>query len=161
MAVKIASATFTRPNNTTQYSVGDLVANSATNTAVSPMSLQVADYPGGDFSVRRCKLTTSGAVVTSGDFRVHLYSPGTITCANGDNGAYSTDSAAKYLGAMDVTLSLDCTDGQVGFGVPNVGNEISSGLTTGQSIQALLEARGTYTPISGEVFTLAMERYNF
>lgn len=159
--VKIASASFSRPNNTTQYSAGDLVANSATAGSVTPLSIQVADVSGQPFTLRRCKLMTSGTVVTNGDFRIHLYEPGTITCANGDNGAYSTDSASRYIGAMDVTLSLDCTDGQVGFGVPVVGTEISGRLTTSQFVNALIEAKAGYTPASGETFTLSMMRYEF
>jgi hypothetical protein len=37
------------------------------------------------------------------------------TAANGDNGAWSTDKAANYLGNIDVTAMLAFTDGAAGL----------------------------------------------
>lgn len=154
-----ATATFTRPANTTQYAVGDIVANDTTAGSVSAMSLTVHTAGGGGLFVPRCKLTKSDADLVSADFRVHLFGPGTITAANGDNGAFSVSNVAQYFGAMDVTMSNSFTDGDVGFGVPIIGNEIAIVLASGKSMQALLEARGTYTPGSAEVFTLTLDCY--
>ena len=40
--------------------------------------------------------------MTNAQFRLHLYTAAP-TCANGDNGAWSTDGAANYIGAFDVS----------------------------------------------------------
>lgn len=154
------SGSFTRPANTTAYAEGDLVANSATAGSVEPVSLDLAT-PSGlmGWYVRRIRFSKSGTSTTNASFRVHLYSS-SPTPANGDNGAYSTDEAASYLGALDVTVGQAFTDGAVGVAVPNAGNEINVGAGSGAgkyTIYALVEARGAYTPGSGEVFTLAAE----
>lgn len=151
--ISLISATFKRPSDTTQYASGDLVANSTTAGSVVPMRFDISD--GGDGGmIRRARITKSGTSVTTASFRVHLYSSATITCANGDNGAWSTDQAANYFGAIDVTVDKAFTDGAVGHGVPLVGTEINFGINT---YHGLLEARGAYTPSSAEVFTIELE----
>lgn len=152
------SGNFTRPNDTTAYASGDLVANSTTAGSVSPVSLTVARIAAGSFMLRRLKLHKSGTSTTNASFRVHLYrGTATITCANGDNGAFSTDQVANYLGAFDVTIDRAFTDGAAGMGLPVVGNDINIKLTTSTTIQALIEARAAYTPSAQEVFTITLD----
>lgn len=157
--ILIPAASFSRPADTTAYASGDLVANSTTAGSVTPLSLAVTSINGGTGILRRCTLRKSGTSTTNAQFRVHFYNTtGAITCANGDNGAWSTNGVASYLGAMDVTIDKAFTDGASGQGIPQTGTEISflaSNLST--NIQALLEARAAYTPASAEVFTLSLE----
>lgn len=158
------TASFVRPADTTAYAVGDLVANSTTAGSVAAMSLTVArdDYsqPGiGGFMVRRVKLHKSSVSVTAADFRVHFFGVGAITFANGDNGAFSTNQVANYLGAFDVTIDRAFTDGAAGFGVPVLGAELGAILATGYAVQAAIEARAAYTPGNAETFTLTLENY--
>jgi hypothetical protein len=149
--IAVLSASFTRPNDTNIYALGDLVANSTTASAVIPLAFP-GNVPFG-YMARRCRIKKSGTGVTSAAFRVHVYSTGTITAANGDNGAWSTNSVARYLGAFDVTVDRAFTDGAFGIGAPITGSEMN-----GQGpIWALIEARGAYTPAANEVFTVELE----
>ncbi len=151
--VDIQSVSFTRPNDTTQYASGDLVANSTTAGSVVPMSFSIGRAPRTGGMIRRARIRKTGTGVTNASFRIHLYlaSP---TPSNGDNGAWLTDNALNYAGAIDVTLDKVFTDGAAGNGVPNTGSEINFMLGT---YYGLLEARGAYTPTAQEVFTVELE----
>lgn len=151
------SATFTRPADTTAYASGDLVANSTTAGSVVPMSFAAAArVAAGSFAIRRVRLRKSGTSLTNASFRVHFYSA-SPTPANGDNGAWSTDGVANYLGAFDVTMDRAFTDGAHGAGLPIQGSEVAVALASGQTVYALIEARSAYTPASGETFATTPE----
>src|SRR5436305_14342879 len=116
MQVWNPSASFTRPNDTTAYASGDLVANSTTAGSVAPLAFPLGNsYGVGQFRMVRARLTKSGTGVTNASFRVHLYGA-QPTPANGDNGAWSTDQAANWLGNIDITSLLAFTDGATGTG---------------------------------------------
>lgn len=151
-----ASATFTRPADTTAYASGDLVANSTTAGSVTPMSFTVTGIRNGGFILRRVKLAKSGTSTTNALFRIHFYAA-SPTIANGDNGAYSTSGVADYLGAFDITVDRAFTDGACGIGTPVSGFDMVRKVSGGQIIYALTEARGAYTPASSEVFTVTLE----
>jgi hypothetical protein len=155
----VVAASFTRPADTTAYAVGDLVANSTTAGGVAPLSLAAARVNAGTGLVRRVRLSTSHTGLAGNEqFRVHLFKTAP-TCANGDNGAFSVNGiAAVHLGFADVTLDRVFSDGSKGVGVPASGSDILFDAGAGsQNIYALIEARGAYTPASGESFTLALE----
>lgn len=152
------SASFTRPNDTTAYASGDLVANSVTAGAVVPLRIDlgnVAAVGHGMTRITRARLTKSGTSPTNANFRIHLYEAAP-TPANGDNGAWSTDKAANWLGNIDVTSMLAFTDGCTGTGSATAGSEMFLRLASG-SIFALLEAKAAYAPVANEAFTLTLE----
>jgi hypothetical protein len=152
------SASFTRPNDTTAYASGDLVANSVTAGAVVPLRIDlgnVAAVGHGMTRITRARLTKSGTSPTNANFRIHLYEAAP-TPANGDNGAWSTDKAANWLGNIDVTSMLAFTDGCTGTGSATAGSEMFLRLASG-SIFALLEAKAAYAPAANEAFTLTLE----
>jgi len=158
MSIRNITGTFTRPADTTAYASGDLVANSTTAGNVTAVELRaVGAYPQGASIVRRAILRKSGTGITNAAFRIHLYRTATITAANGDNGAWSTNQVANYLGGFAVTLDRAFTDGAYGAAVPVVGQEVMIRLSEGQSVYALVEARGAYTPVSAEVFTIGLD----
>jgi hypothetical protein len=151
------AASFTRPNDTTAYASGDLVANSVTAGSVLPLSFALGNaYGVGQFRINRARLAKSGTGVTNASFRVHLYAA-QPTPANGDNGAWSTDQAGKWLGNIDVTSMLAFTDGAAGTGSLPAGSEGLIRLPAGATVYALLEARAAYTPAAQEVFTITLE----
>lgn len=152
-----AAPTMTRPSDTTAYAVGDLVANSTTAGSVTPLAFAVSRVTGGGVLVRRARIRKSGTSVTNAQFRLHLYRATVATVANGDNGAWSTDGVANYLGALDVTVDRAFTDGAAGNGVPLSGSEIGAIPTSGSTIYGLLEARAVYTPGNAETFTVSLE----
>lgn len=153
----VAAAAMTRPADTTAYASGDLLANSTTAGSVVPLEFTIGDGASG--MIRRVRLRTSrtSGGTTNAMFRLHLYRAAP-TPANGDNGAFSTNQAASYLGAFDVTVDSQFTDGAAGNGLPLAGSEIGFQLPAGTtSLRGLLEVRAAYTPVSGEQFTAALE----
>lgn len=153
----LVSGNFTRPADTTAYASGDLVANTTAAGSVTPITMTVGREPTGYTAagmIRKIRLRKSGTSTTNASFRVHFFNATTITFANGDNGALSTDKVANYMGACDVVVDRAFTDGASGNGVPNIGSEINFSVKT---IYAVLEARAAYTPGSAEVFTLEAE----
>jgi hypothetical protein len=151
------TATFTRPADTTAYDIGDLVANSVTAGSVVPMELTAARIAEGSGLVRRVKVHKSGTTTANAVFRVHLFKVAPASITNGDGGAFSVSGAANYIGRSDVILSQPFTDGAAGFGTPLDGFEMNFKLASGQTVFALIEARGTYTPANAEVFTVTLE----
>lgn len=159
MQVSNVSATFTRPADTAVYASGDLVANSTTAGSVVPMSFPLGFSAGtGQTRITRIRLSKSGTTPTNATFRVHIYEQ-SPTVANGDNGAWSTNKSANYLGNIDAALMLAFSDGCATFGSAAAGSEfvlkLSSG--SGTTLYALLEARAAYTPASAETFMLTLE----
>lgn len=147
------SATFNRPNDTTAYAVGDLVANSTTAGSVVPMAFSVGRLPSAGGMLRRVRLRKSGTGIVNAQFRIHLYSA-SPTPSNGDNGAWLTDQSAAYVGAFDITVDKVFTDGAAGNGIPLVGNEINF---TSQTYYGLIEARAAYVPSAQETFEVLFE----
>lgn len=155
MRINNVSASFTRPEDTTAYGSGDLVANSTTAGSVVPMSIALANPAQRTATVKRVRLLKSGTTATNGAFRVHFYGA-SPTVANGDNGAWSSSQAANYFGSIDVTV-LAFSDGCAAAGAATAGAEVQIVLASGSTVYCLLEARGAYTPASAEVFTLTVE----
>lgn len=145
----IAKGRTTRPADTTAYASGDLVANSTTAGSVVAIPLDASSGPGRSSIIKRVSIAKSGVGVTNASFRVHLFTAAP-TVANGDNGAISMAGAAGYLGSIDVTVGQAFTDGAFGAAAADIA-------FAGQALYALIEARGAYTPVSGEVFTAGVE----
>lgn len=151
-AGKSVSATFTRPNDTTAYASGDLVANSTTAGSVAPLVWVVGAGQGRAFSLEGVTLKKSGTGVTNAAFRLHLYQA-TQTVTNGDNGAVVPSDGDSYLGSVDVTVDRVFGDGAAGVGQP--ANPLLLVPADG-SVYGLLEARGAYTPAAQEVFVAVL-----
>jgi hypothetical protein len=148
---RLPSASFTRPADTTAYASGDLMANSTTAGSVVAMTFSpVTKGSGRSAQIRRVRISKTGTSVTNASVRLHLYTTSSITAANGDNGAWSTDKAANYVGSVDVTIDKAMTDGAAG-------NATCEFNINSLSLYGLLEARGAYTPTSAEVFTVTLE----
>lgn len=159
MRPQTASASFTRPADTTAYASGDLIANSTVAASVAGMQ-----FPAGPLIIRRAKLIKDDDDVTLANFRLHLFTgdPCASAPANGDNGALGLNTdIAEYLGSVDfdMTASPDIynTAGNVAVGVPLNGTEMLAPTEANADIYGLLEARAAYTPVSGETFTVEIE----
>lgn len=158
--IRIQSASFVRPGDTTPYTSGDLVANNVTAGSVVPLTIGASSKAAGTGRIKRVRLNKTGTSVTNAAFRVHFFRSSPVV-ANGDNGAISADGNAKgYIGSVDVTVDKVFSDGAAGTGVATTGagTEIPFILAAGQKrLFALIEARGAYTPASGETFTVTAE----
>ena len=157
----VLSGSFTRPDDTTAYASGDLVANSTTNTSVVAVSLTGAALnPGAKGRIERVRLSKSTVSTTNAQFRVHLFTAAPVTVTNGDNAAFSVSGVAGYIGSFDVTMGQAFTDGAFGVGVVSsaAGTSAIYVAATGSStLYALVEARAAYTPVAQEVFTVKAE----
>ena len=148
------TGTFTRPADTTAYAVNDLIANSTTAGSVAAMQLTASRVAAGNFQGYRVRLKKS-TTTTGAQFAVYCYSS-VPTCANGDNGAFSTTESG-FLGKFIVSAMEGFTDGATGIGVPEYGSALSVALGSGQVIYCLVKALTAYTPGNAEVFTLTLE----
>jgi hypothetical protein len=147
--IRRQSATITRPSNTTPYTAGDLVANSATAGSVTPLSYDFGSAQ--PLWLRSIKISKDQASVTNASFRVWLLSA-SPTVTNGDNGAIAGSFLSTVLSepiVVDVSVLLT-SGGAVGQSF------FDPGLIRipGGTIYALVEANGAYTPASGEIFTI-------
>jgi hypothetical protein len=150
------SSSFTRPANTTAYVAGYQVANSTTAGSVVPLSWTVARANGGNFYIRRVKMSLSSKSVTNTKFTIHFYTA-TPTIAAGDGAAWST-TLANWICSMTVTVNFVGTDVSTGIGLPDEGNEcngVAGGST--ETIYGLVVADAAYTPASGETITVVPE----
>lgn len=154
MKIATASASFTRPNDTTAYAANDLVANSTTAGSVTPMTFQLPNFNGQGFRITACKIAKSGTTATNGNFHLRLYTT-SPTCANGDNGAWSTNQVATYIGKVDPAIVEAFTDGcavvDTSLTTTTLHMVIPSGVLYG-----LLVADAAYTPAANEVFTVTL-----
>jgi hypothetical protein len=152
------SANFTRPADTNIYAVGDLVANSTTAGSVTIMTFAITRYAQGGCAIRGGRFQKTGTSLTNADFRLHLYETDP-TPANGDNGAWLTNNSADYLGYLETGAMMAFNDGCAGRlqYTSAASSDIFLKKASGSNVRGLIEARGTYTPISGEVFTCVLE----
>lgn len=156
MKIITTSANFTRPADTTAYTIGDLVANSVTAGSVVPMTFYVGYGTG--FKLSRVKVKFNSAVVTNAKFKLHIYNA-SPTCTNGDNGAWLTTESG-YQGSIDVdATALTFSDNTSAYGIYiNTALRETPILDTGVNgiLYGLLTATAAYTPTSAEIFTVSL-----
>lgn len=157
----ISANAFTRPNDTTAYAPGDLVANSTTAGSVTPIQLAGAVRAASGVSrLERVRVRKTGTSVTNAQFRVHFFSA-SPSVANGDNGAFTPSSISSWIGSFDVVVDRAGSDGAIGAGVPVIGSSLTFTIPSGTTVFALVEARAAYTPAAQEQFTVIAEVYRF
>jgi hypothetical protein len=156
-----ASSTITRPADTTAYAVGDLVTNSVTAGSVNNLQFTtLARISGGSGMIVGAKIQKSTNSITNAAFRLHLFNTAPTYTSAGDNSAISTVVVASgkgYLGYVDIQSMMAFSD--VAWGTGSVDNARGGicFVATAQIIYGLVEARGTYTPGSAEVFTITLD----
>lgn len=169
LPLRVESApTFTRPNNTTAYALGQLVANSTTAGSVVPLAFNTSRSMEGSYVIRRARISKSTTSVTNSQFRLHVYATSPVA-SNGDGGVWLTTEAG-YIGFIDITVDKAFTASAVGHGyavyntvqsqLANRNKNPSSNLVSTASahqVFGLLEARAAYTPGALETFTVSIE----
>lgn len=150
--------TFTRPADTTAYTIGDLVANSTTAGSVVPLKFNIG--PGG-FRIQGARVGKSDSTITLATFSLHLHES-IPTLVNGDNGALSTNRANKAgILAFPIMVAFS-TQGQANLNLGDTGFLSNlAGYTSTGILYGLLSAQAAYTPVSAEVFdvTLIIEKH--
>lgn len=158
MIIVAPQSSFTRPANTTQYADGDLVANSATAGSVTPLKFSMNGL-GRSGIVRRARISKTTNVATAATFSLHLFDS-EPTVGNGDNGALAVaTNLDSWLGKIAVDMSSGAEAGASAV-ITQVSAAVAIGVSkpvAGGVIYGLIEAGGTYTPGSAEVFTVHLE----
>lgn len=159
-AIAPASATITRPADTTAYASGDLVANSVTAGSVNALQFTTAArISGGSGRVVGARIQKSTNVVTNAAFRLHLFTVIPTFTSAGDNSALSTVVVATdkgYLGYIDIPAMTGFSAVAWGTGAPDNTREAVNFVAVAQTLYGVLEARGAYTPGNAEVFTVSL-----
>jgi hypothetical protein len=159
----VISSSITRPANTTQYAAGDVIAAVTTNNHFVFSGCLRTGFNTGFLSGAR--ITSSANQSTKLDAQLFLFSssqdgtdPITETA---DNAAWSPtdDELAARIGVVNFPVA-DWFAGDVTSGAGgNSGcdaNNLGVVLRSNPDIYGVLVARNTYTPVSGEVFTISL-----
>ena len=150
----------TRPNDTTAYASGDLVANSTTAGSVVP--LVFGDGP-GIVRVRRFLMRTSNSTVTNKNYLLYLFAS-SPTVTNGDNGAFAVTDAnggSSIFAVFGSTAAMSYGGGSFQMFYPldaaaTAVNGWADQLAPG-TFYGLLKANAAYTPTALETYDLAAE----
>lgn len=122
----VASGTaLTRPANTTAYSAGDSISNSATAGSVTANSIAVSDVADQPFTVEALTLTTNdtGPGAAGATVDVHIFNSDPTANSGvgaGDNAAW-TQKRAGWVGKLTGTF-FSMSDGSVARLVPSSGD---------------------------------------
>ena len=151
---------FTRPSDTNQYTLGDVVANS-TSAAVMQELANAALANGRGGIIANAILSKDGTTVTDAQFRVHLFSTnvaGGATIPGQDNAGFGNKYANSpyYIGYIDFATMA------VGTGTNTGARAIATFVNLSYHCEAtslfyLVEARAAYTPASAEKFRFDIE----
>jgi hypothetical protein len=150
MGVTINEAkAFTRPADTTAYAAGDLIANSVTAGDVEPL-----EFPASQAFrlIRQAQIHKTGTGLTGASFRLWLFDAEPVV-TNGDNGALAGNWSANVVAVLEGQVLYAGTDGATGWLECAHEQPFRAG-----TLYGLLEARGAYTPVSEEVFTIRLEQ---
>ncbi len=156
MAVFKSSASFTRPDNTTTYADGDLVANST--TAADTVALKFHLERGGKIIAARLS-KSDATTLTADDFTVHFYGSNPGASAVGDNAAFLTTSVlmADKVGEVIFGAMVGASDDAFVYKKFGVEDSVSDPIPVpGHTVFAYIEVNGAWVPAAEEVFTLTI-----
>lgn len=152
-----SKASFTRPADTTAYTIGDLIANNTTAGSVTPLSFTGATKTGDGGTGRVGKLIIQKTGNAAATIRAWFMKT-SHAVTNGDNGAlvFTSLDLDNCIGFMDV--ALDGTNDDVGASGALVNKSYDAPLdyelTSGDTIYVFLQALTAYTPGNAEVYTV-------
>jgi len=155
-----ATATLTRPANTTAYAATQQVSATANGGTGSPLSFTLAGVNAGGGVVATAHLVKSSTSTTNATFRLFLFDSAAPTLTNiGDRNTYAMPAIADYaayVGYFDFNSAVAGSDGCWFEGSPS--QSIVAFLAAGGSkvVYGVLVCTGAYTPTSGEVFDVRL-----
>jgi hypothetical protein len=156
-----ASASFNRPNNTTQYTAADLIADNTVAGSVTPLTFKTTRLGSGRGIIRRVRLFKDSETVTAASFNLHLFSQAPVV-TNGDNGAFAVSTARHFLGTVALDLStgafVTTTDViEAAVVSPEINFDLHHVSQSERRLYGLLEAVGAYAPAAQELFEVTLE----
>lgn len=174
----VISDQLTRPADTNAYASGDVIATS-TSAPVAQKLLLAAAVEGGYGLIKSARLLDSANQSTKGLFDIFLFNA--AVALDNDNAAFTpTDTEMESLVAIipmynrndllssadadtpvytDVVYSGDATSGASGncVFIRNNLDLMFKCATDSRDLWWFIVPRNAYTPVSGEVFTLALD----
>ena len=171
--IRSPRVTFTRPANTTAYSIGDALASTATAGDVTPLEFEVARENGGCGKIIGSSMLTDSATAFAA-MRLHLFNrpPFATGLYQADNAALALTYAALRVGGIDapsggplVRNALPIIDFQTFVAQSACAEAIGlcdqteldfMCLPDRKVIYGLLEVRAAFTPASGQSFTVSV-----
>lgn len=154
----VRTASFTRPNDTTQYAAGDAVSDDATTATAATFALpSMAAVAGMGGVIQSVTLHKTDVDAVGADFDIYFFStqPGGTTYE--DNAAEAITDAVFQTCVGFVALTAAANARSMALGDIycrtnlNLVYECAAASTT---LYFVIVARGTYTPAAQEVFTL-------
>lgn len=157
MKTKSASATFTRPNDTTQYAANDVMT--ADPAAVMTFSGLPSRTTTGCL-IQSATIVSSANKGTKLDADLLLFSS-TISDLDADNAAF-TPTDAQLLTIVGVIPFATANWKAGDASADAAGNAFCVNANLGisiahQTLYGVLIARNTYTPVANEVFTIKLQ----
>ena len=154
----LRTVTFTRPSNTTQYSVNDAVSDNATTpTAATFVLPSVSPAIGLGGLIKSVYLFKSDQDQTGADFNLYLFDTQPAAAGYEDNALIAITDAewATCVGFVALVATSDAASVDVGDAYHKTNLDWPFECVAGStSLYSVLVARGTYTPASAEVFTI-------
>jgi hypothetical protein len=155
----VDAPSFTRPNDTNAYAIGDLVANSTTAGSVVFPIFPVVTKQGGDGRIIAWRMTKTGTSATNANFNLHLFVATPTIATAGDNGAIATDVSALgkgYIGYLAMASMTAFADGCWGLGIPPAPLPALPFTAAITQLYGILAAGAAYTPTAQEVLQLTL-----
>lgn len=152
------SGTFTRPADTTAYTIGDAVGDSTSALAVLTLS-NVARAVGGSGYIVGARLETNLKSITP-RFRVRIFNASNPTKSN-DNAAFKSvyADASKRLARLDLPAMITPADTTNSDMSSSEDNQLRIPFACGgatRDLYVLFETLDAFTPASGQSFTFTL-----
>lgn len=157
------TSVLTLPSTTSAYSIGQLIANSATAGSVVVPSFLISNNAGAA-AISRLRLSTNNSTSTAWGgvtVQVDLWTAAP-TWTNGDRGTWSpATGTANHLATFSCVMSAEYGDGAFAECAPSVGTFALPKLPSGASVYWSLMAK-TASGVTGasKAFTLTAELVN-
>lgn len=149
----------TRPSNTTAYTAGDVIGIADGGTPANPGSaIHTFSNVGpsdGYVLIQSVELLIGASSVPSGmgSFRLHFYTSSPTAILDNDAFDLLSGDVSKYAGYVDIPTPQDL--GSTIYAQSDYLGRLVK--LSGTSLYAELEAKGSYTPASGTVYTLRVK----
>jgi hypothetical protein len=161
----VVDASFVRPANTTAYTAGDVVSNSASPSSVITFS-NCARFNGGSGVIIGATMVDSASQATKGQFELWLFQETFVNDA--DNAAFNPNEELEMVNAVGV---IEFATSFVGVATAGAGgnclyqgergssNALNMPFVCGSASKNLygtVVVRNAYTPVSAEKFTFRL-----
>lgn len=157
------TATLTRPNDTSAYAAGDVMADSTSAPTIPLTFLGVTIESPGNAVIQSLTLIDSANNATKPDLELWLFD--TVPGVENDNAAFApTDAETMTLVAVipiPATMFVVGNAGSAAAGnavcdIQNLGIPVNTNVTGRTTLWGFLVVRNAYTPVANEQFTVRL-----